>query len=461
MNSASDAPERFRFLIDYNPSRLVVPRPSIEGIHAAERFLAKKAQRFEDRDLIDGHEFLAEVLDCLSSNRTPSKKAMRRVAAGNLLAIAAAPNGKAALADFIELLINADSKACFKALLLGFLRMPHGDDTANEGDAVRLALSHGLNGLPQRWKLRIQEYGLLDKPIARLLAKKAMEGMPGRSPLEVFEHAGLRRGVLLGGGFAHAAFRQICDELARGHDDVLIERFFSFFPTDFSDRADERVQLTKTTLGDVARALLTPYLDEDPGEDRKGRILELLLRLYKDPRLNAEQWVGVDGNLIEVLYRWLTSESFEMLMEVLNSSNQSQQWKTRETFWRKYIKKNHVKEAWVAFGPDAERQARLLIRSGQLRSRGAYGVLERSQIQGHHSVLFMRIGDLTISEWTHDGKVRFYRSRNLEKPSLYRLRYDPEVLRRDRYPDFLKVHRGAWQGDVAGFIYQSTGIRQP
>jgi len=146
-------------------------------------------------------------------------------------------------------------------------------------------------------------------------------------------------------------------------------------------------------------------------------------------------------------------------MEVLNSSNQSLQWRTRENFWRNFIERDFVREAWIAFGPDAYRQAQKLIKSGQLRSRGAFGILENSQIQGHHSVLIMRIGDLTISEWTHDGKVRFYRSRNSAKPDFYKLRYDPEVLRRDSKADHFKVHLGAWQYDVAEYIYQITGLK--
>jgi len=113
----------------------------------------------------------------------------------------------------------------------------------------------------------------------------------------------------------------------------------------------------------------------------------------------------------------------------------------------------------VAFGPDAKRQAEKLIRSQKLRSKGSFGVLQQSQIQGHHSVLFMRIGDLTISEWTHDGKVRFYRSNNKSKPTLYRLRYDPEVIRRDGNTDHFKVHLGYWEQDVASYIRDVTGLR--
>lgn len=278
-------------------------------------------------------------------------------------------------------------------------------------------------------------------------------------PLEIFEAAGLKRGVLLGGGFAFNAFVEMCREISKGHAADRLERFFSMLPDPAFTTDDDRKLLCVNAVSHVAKALLTPYLQTEPDEATKLRIIDALIRLYGDPRLHPGTWANVDQDLLGVMYRWLTEESFELLMEVLNSSNQSVQWKTREKFWRRYIKKGFIKEAWVAFGPDAKRQAEKLIRSQKLRSKGSFGVLQQSQIQGHHSVLFMRIGDLTISEWTHDGKVRFYRSNNKSKPTLYRLRYDPEVIRRDGNTDHLKVHLGYWEQDVASYIRDVTGLR--
>lgn len=447
---------RLRGVLEYDPGRLVVCRPSLEIMRASQKFLEKKAEHLEAQDLKSAPIYLNEVVRCLSENTEPSRKAMRRVAAGGLTDLLARSNGHHFLARFIEILVALGSGTVYKALLLGYLRIGHKNSRVSE--VLRLTLFNGRGTLSSRWGERIDRFGLLDKPVAMKLAQIAMSPNSGR-PLQVFEEAGLKRGILLGGGFAAQAFEHICNDLANGHDKKNVAKFLSFFPLEFSDISDERVQLTKNALPQVAVALLKPYIQADPAEDLRGAILDVLVRLYRDPRLRPLEWANVDQDLVEILCRWLTSESFEMLMEVLKSSNQSLQWKTREAFWRKFIKRDFVREAWIAFGPDAYRQAQKLIKSGQLRSLGAFGILENSQIQGHHSVLIMRIGDLTISEWTHDGKVRFYRSRNHARPDFYKLRYDPEVLRRDTKADHFKVHLGAWQDDVAGYIYEVTGLK--
>jgi hypothetical protein len=454
--TGSEGINRLKAVLDYDPGRLLVSRPSLDILHASQRFLAKKAEDLESRDIKSAPIYLNEVVRCLSEDTEPSRKAMRRVAAGGLPDLLARPNGPSLLARFIEVLVTIGSRTIYKALLLGYLRIGHENSRVSE--VLRLTLINGRDSLPTRWAERIDRFGLLDKPVAMRLAQIAMSPHSGR-PLQVFEEAGLKRGILLGGGFATQAFEHICNDLANHHDGNNVAKFLSFFPVEFADNSDERVQLTKNALPQVARALLKPYIQADPNEDIRSSILDVLIRLYRDPRLNPIDWANVDQDLVGVLCRWLTSESFEMLMEVLNSSNQSLQWKSREMFWRKFIKRDFVREAWIAFGPDAHKQAKKLIKSGHLRSRGAFGVLKKSQIQGHHSVLIMKIGDLTISEWTHDGKVRFYRSRNSSRPAFYELSYDPEVLRRDSKADYYKVHNGDWQEDVAEYIHEITGLK--
>jgi hypothetical protein len=442
----------------YDPGRLLITTISLDRVKNAENFVARKAQNFEDKALADAPIYLDEVINSFKHNANPSYKALKRVAAGSLPDLVARSNGTSLLKRFIDLIISIGGSVLYKSLLLGYLRIRHDESALTE--LIRQALINGEKQLPQRWKDRIKKYGLLDKPAGKKLASLALSSSE-LNPIQVFEDAGLKKGILLGGGFAASAFNEFCTIISIDHGGEKLTRFFSILPENLTNKSDERVQLTESSLQHVALALLKPYLERDPSDEVRRKIIEKLVNLYRDPRLNPMGWATVDQDLVSVLLRWLTAESFEMLMEVLNSSNQSTQWMTREKFWKGYIDKGYVKEAWVAFGPDAEIQASKLIRSGQLRSRGSFGVLERSQIQGHHSVLFMKVGDLTISEWTHDGKVRFYRSRNNSKPELYKLRYDPEVLRRDSRADHFKVHLGRWQNDVAGYIRDITGFRNP
>jgi hypothetical protein len=440
----------------YNAGRLLVSPPSLDMMQKAQSFVARKAQSYEERDLMAAPVYLDEVVRSFASNQAPSEKAMRRVAAGSLPDLIQLPNGQTLLARFIDTLIKVGSSALFKALLLGYLRINHKDSSISH--SIRETLARNKHCLSDRWQSRIDNFGLLDAPPGKKLAQIAMASSDV-SPFRILDAAGLRRGVLLGGGFAMCVFREMCEDLSKRHDHERLNRFFTLLPESFVEKSDERVQLTENSLPSIAKALLGPYLETEPGDELRLRIIDTLVRLFRDPRLNPTGWAQVDPDLVSILLRWLTAESFEMLMEVLNSSNQSMQWRSRERFWKRYIEKGYVKEAWVAFGPDAERQAAKLIKSGELRSRGSFGVLDRSQIQGHHSVLLMKIGDLTISEWTHDGKVRFYRSRNSAAPALYKLRYDPDVLRGDARTDHYKVHLGDWQWDVAQFIREVTGLR--
>jgi hypothetical protein len=72
----------------------------------------------------------------------------------------------------------------------------------------------------------------------------------------------------------------------------------------------------------------------------------------------------------------------------------------------------------------------------------------------------MKIGDLVISEWTHDGKIRIYHADNEKKQQFYKSTYMPSNLRSDEAPNFFKSHLGNWQLDIENYIYRATGIRR-
>jgi hypothetical protein len=89
----SEGVNRLRGVLDYDPGRLLVSRPSLDILQASQRFLAKKAEDLESRDIKSAPIYLNEVVRCLSEDTEPSRKAMRRVAAGGLPDLLARPNG--------------------------------------------------------------------------------------------------------------------------------------------------------------------------------------------------------------------------------------------------------------------------------------------------------------------------------------------------------------------------------
>ena len=75
----------------------------------------------------------------------------------------------------------------------------------------------------------------------------------------------------------------------------------------------------------------------------------------------------------------------------------------------------------------------------------------------------MRIGPLTIAEWSHNGSCRIWLSGNESAPKLYKPTYSRhELMTGD---DFSKPHmgseRGSWQGAIARWIEDQTGISVP
>jgi hypothetical protein len=72
----------------------------------------------------------------------------------------------------------------------------------------------------------------------------------------------------------------------------------------------------------------------------------------------------------------------------------------------------------------------------------------------------MKIGDLIISEWTHDGMIRIYEQGNIKAPKFYLNEYHPDSIRSELGPNYVKRHSGYWQHEVENYIYQSTGIRR-
>ena len=149
----------------YDPCRLLITTISLDRVKNAENFVARKAQNFEERALADAPIYLDEVINSFKKNENPSRKALKRVAAGSLADLVAKSNGTGLLKRFIDLIVSIGGSVLYKSVLLGYLRIRH-DDSALSG-LIQQALKNGEEQLPQRWKDRIKKYGLLEKPSER------------------------------------------------------------------------------------------------------------------------------------------------------------------------------------------------------------------------------------------------------------------------------------------------------
>ncbi len=210
----------------------------------------------------------------------------------------------------------------------------------------------------------------------------------------------------------------------------------------------------------LARTIVGPFAERDPEESLRRIILDVVLTHLKDPRLHPHLWVQVPDER-DVVTRWLTGESLRQFFDIVDRVAKPGHWLYRRAFWNAYHEAGAIEQAWVAFGPQGAREARAAF-----GKEASFGVLENwgKVVLPNHAVLLMRIGNLTICDWSHDGRCIVWPHEDSEAPRLYRARYVSGQLAPTQAPKGgLQVthHHSqgyAWQRKIAAFIRQKTGI---
>jgi hypothetical protein len=219
----------------------------------------------------------------------------------------------------------------------------------------------------------------------------------------------------------------------------------------------------------TATALLSPFIDRSPAPDIQNAIQTFLLRTIGDPRSKRPRWQGVPESVRNVLFRWLVRMSLEDFFQILDATAQDSHWKFRKAFWTAYLQHDVITDAWIVLGPEAGRLLRREFEDGT----GAGKLKTGTGVLPTHSVLLMRIGNLTIAEWSHNGKCRAWLEGSPGAPKFYEPSYSrsqlaPPVRRTGSTrngPRWEQSHiaseRGIWQGTIANHIADETGIRIP
>ena len=262
-------------------------------------------------------------------------------------------------------------------------------------------------------------------------------------------------------GYADAVGIELLKQLTLNPKKELIEavKFYHF--------NDQQLRFTDRRV-DVITALLSPWKNNTSfkNDELRKEVKNLLIRHFKDPRMpnNRENgWRFVDEDSLKLFFRWMISESLEQFFSIIDSMALEHQWKYRRAFWKAYDDKKHLDEAWVAFGPEAKFYARRLY-----GANFSAGELEG----GNHStqsVLIVRIRDLIIVEWSHNGKCRAWKNHDQYCPSTYLPKYYAHALKRasrqivpTHQQDGISHQQSetySWQRKLANFIYDETGIR--
>ena len=98
-----------------------------------------------------------------------------------------------------------------------------------------------------------------------------------------------------------------------------------------------------------------------------------------------------------------------------------------------------------------------------------YGMLEGGATN-NQSVMFLKIGDLVFTEWSHNGSLRAYKDGSPQAPSLYQRTYHGADLRAATSLDFhdaanmnpelrhMNSEDGTWQRKARDFIRRRTNV---
>jgi hypothetical protein len=431
--------------------RFKSPILRLQKLEASARRVEKLADGLNEVDIKSMPDVLPNAVSSLREGRLPERRVTKLVCMGGLDGLIQETDGQNLVSTLLKAVVKNVTRSLVKALLIGYLRL----STKHTWllNKLRAFLQDKKDLLPAKWKSRVDTYQFLSanpgQPLAELILTRYDE-----APESLLNEAGLK-GIVGQGGVGLNVFKLVCERLSEGHSEIDLVRFWNYVK-------GETIRF-KSQLPEYAKALLGPYVNSDAPEDNKTDIVQFLLEHFSDPRIKPQIWAEVPPEYVEILNRWLTEQSFSLLMQVVKKSNDTKQWQERVRFWQPYIDAGYVREAWVALGKQADYVARGLVRDGVLKSRSSYGTFMKGSgsVNQDHSVIFIKIGDVIISEWTHSGKMRLYLSGNKKAPLLYRPTYDVDFIRNDANCQEAITHHVHWQDKAEDIINQYVNIRRP
>lgn len=269
------------------------------------------------------------------------------------------------------------------------------------------------------------------------------------------------------GGLALAAFQAACRAVSRTQGRVAVttqERLTRWCCPDGRGRTLEFPQ----AWPDFARALFLPWQASPPIAAHERSLTELAINYAGDPRSETARW-KLAPEARATLKKWLVRASVLQFFDIVDQVAAERMWRYRRAFWQSYVKANHVQDAWVVFGSAGAARARWAADRAGEPAMKQFGQLESGGGRGPaHACLLMRIGDLTIAEWSHNGRCYIWLKDTSERPSLGQKRYYADQL---AHPLNL-IERGlrigiahgqadtyGWQEKVARVLWEHAGVR--
>ena len=347
-----------------------------------------------------------------------------------------------------------------RSLLHEFLRVYPADlDTFHE---VRRFLRHAIEGSRspppslRRWRQRCREFGLLDADHGLSFVSNLVSASD--KPDAVLRQAGLDAGLETA-GFLKSGIRKFLPKAK------LLLRQNRLGPRPLG-RLLELLELNgrlrfgeRFIRNEIAVSLLSPFLSRPAVPKIKERLQPFFLQQFGDPRLRSGRhtWTGISDDVRRVVIRWLVERVLDEFLALIKDTALDRHWRYREAFWRAFLKQHLIDDIWFVLGSRAKRQLQ------RIRKRRAETetIADLRGAVSNQSVLLLRMPGVTVAEWSHNGSCRFWLDGNDAAPKLYKRAYHRNDVM--GAADFVQAHygspRGLWQGQIADWMRQNTGIR--
>jgi hypothetical protein len=336
--------------------------------------------------------------------------------------------------SIVDLVRRRQAPSCVRDLIAAYLDRFAADDS----DIVRLGgelqtLVHETRWRANdEWPARAAKFGLFDPTEAPKRIADAILSSE-RPPGETLVEAGLDSEFRLRGGLSEAAFRRACARCAVAPASKAVATQVRL--VDWARDSHGALAFVRAWPA-LFHALMTPWSKVEPPAHHKAQLTSLALEWGGgDPRLGrGRAWTNIrkDKDTAEAfatLMRWLTRASVMQFLEIVDNSldqaSDRRMWSYRRAFWTAYLLGedggHKIDEAWIAFGQDAVDRARAASKRTGDRSFEAFGIQHERSAQ--HSALIMKIGDMIIVDWSHNGKCQFWHRNAKGAPSLYQPEY--------------------------------------
>jgi hypothetical protein len=246
------------------------------------------------------------------------------------------------------------------------------------GRAISLMLSKCEQPHLRLWRSADAKFALFDAAGAPRRIARALIAGPETVP-DTLHQIGMDDPLRATGGFFRVAIAQVVSELPQSLTGRTAasawDRCAGLLEVVRQERDRQGRAVMKPALrfpeiaGDVARASLSPWLaGHSASTAPRDAIKAFLLRTIGDPRLQPQRWSSAGDAATRLMRSWLAAASLEAFLSLITQSNDDQQWRYRQAFWRACLKKVPNAEVWVVLG------SALSGRAGAIRDlNGSFG----------------------------------------------------------------------------------------